>query len=140
MSLSPLYKPGDSRRPKAAGGGAGTGGSAVTSAHTTGPTEHSRGGAQASDLGEETEEDEEESGSEVVEVDDHDCVTDADFQRMVLLLPREEAAEASFSMHAHSHATVFALAGSAVRDMAALFPALTARVAVFARRCASLSL
>ena len=128
VSLSPLYKPDDPRRPQTGGGGASKVGTSQMS-----PSKRSRGEVPTSDQEEETEDDEEESVTEVGE-NDHDCVTDADFKRMVLLLPREEAAEASFSMHAHSHATVFSLASSAMRDMAALFPALSARIAVFARR------
>jgi hypothetical protein len=51
-----------------------------------------------------------------------DNVTEQDLRRMVTLLPREEEPEANFSMHAHSHATVYSLDLSVVRDMCVRFP------------------
>ena len=54
---------------------------------------------------------------------------------MVSLLPRQAEPEANFSMHAHTHATVYSLPNIAVlRHLALQFPDFVARIAVFARR------
>lgn len=54
---------------------------------------------------------------------------------MVGLLPREEEAEANFSMHAHSHATVYCLPNNMVmKDLGERYPEIVAGIAVFARR------
>lgn len=58
-----------------------------------------------------------------------------DFEHMVSLLPRDEEAMSSVSIHAHSHATVYSLPNSAVlRNLAEHFPGVVAQMAVFARR------
>jgi hypothetical protein len=54
---------------------------------------------------------------------------------MVSLLPRDEEAMSSVSIHAHSHATVYSLPNAAVlRNLAERFPGVVARMAIFARR------
>ena len=59
----------------------------------------------------------------------------ADFEHMVSLLPRDEEAMSSVSIHAHSHATVYSLPNAAVlRNLAERFPGVVARMAIFARR------
>ena len=66
----------------------------------------------------------------------HDFVRAEDFDRMVELLPRQDAdIEANFSMHAHTHATLYSLPNrSVLREMTARFPEVAAAMAIFARR------
>ena len=66
----------------------------------------------------------------------HDFVREQDFDKMVEMLPRQDVdVEANFSMHAHTHATVYSLPNRVVlREMTARFPEAAAAMAMFARR------
>lgn len=115
LRLEPLYTKGDPR-------------AAVQPEDNEEEEEQEEGGLESVGVQEVDEEQGEEGGEE-------DLVTAGDFQRMVALLPRSEQPEANFSMHAHSHVTVYALPNAAaLRDLTARFPEVVTDVAVFARR------